>query len=167
MGTVYLAHDANLKRQGRAQVPAGGNGPVIRKPLPDCFGRRGPPARSIIRISPRFTRSATTQASRSLRWRTTRGKLSLLALPRGPLTTMAEIARLVEQVADALDAAHAAGIVHRDLKPSNLMLTTTGQVKVLDFGLAKIERGETVRSSPRAGSTMGTAAYMSPRTGRR
>ena len=89
------------------------------------------------------------------------GETLAARLARGPLT-MAEIARLVAQVADALDAAHAAGIVHRDLKPSNLMLTTTGQVKVLDFGLAKIETGETVTQLTRAGSTMGTAAYMSP-----
>ena len=82
-------------------------------------------------------------------------------LARGRLT-MAEIARVVAQTANALAAAHAAGIVHRDLKPSNLMLTTAGQVKVLDFGLAKIEIDETATLLTREGSTMGTAGYMSP-----
>ena len=76
---------------------------------------------------------------------------------------MAEIGTIVVQMADALKAAHAANIVHGDLKPSNLMLTTTGQLKVLDFGLAKIETGEKATQLTRAGSTVGTAAYMSPK----
>jgi formylglycine-generating enzyme required for sulfatase activity/dienelactone hydrolase len=82
-------------------------------------------------------------------------------LARGQMA-IAEVARLLVQVADALHAAHSAGIVHRDLKPSNLMLTTTGQLKVLDFGLAKIEMAETVTQLTVPGSTVGTAAYMSP-----
>jgi eukaryotic-like serine/threonine-protein kinase len=77
-----------------------------------------------------------------------------------------EIVRIGEQIADALDEAHLQEIVHRDIKSQNVMINRRGQVKVLDFGLAKvsekIESEESTRVKTSPGVVMGTVAYMSP-----
>lgn len=100
------------------------------------------------------------------------GKTLLDLIPKGGLR-VPQLLNYGVQMADALSAAHAAGIIHRDLKPGNVMVTDSGLVKVLDFGLAKLERGpatiagddiETVVQEAMTveGSIMGTVSYMSP-----
>jgi len=99
-----------------------------------------------------------------------------LARGRIPLEDALPIAR---QIAEALEEAHEHGIVHRDLKPANVELTPEGQVKVLDFGLAKalggdgdahhsdVSRSPTLtREGTEAGVILGSAAYMSPEQAR-
>jgi len=79
-------------------------------------------------------------------------------IEQGPLG-IAELMDIAIQIGEGLAAAHEADITHRDIKPANIMLTKRGEVKILDFGLAKL-RGQTRLT--KEGTTLGTAAYMSP-----
>ncbi|MDQ6739330.1 MAG: protein kinase, partial [Actinomycetota bacterium] len=84
---------------------------------------------------------------------------------------LSEVLKIAIQVAEGLSMAHAAGIIHRDLKPSNIIVSETGLVKVLDFGLAKLTEAGTqsedattrfLQAETAEGTVMGTPAYMSP-----
>lgn len=86
-----------------------------------------------------------------------RGETLKEKIARGPLP-IEEAVDYAMQIAEGLAKAHEAGIVHRDVKPANVMVTDEGRVKIVDFGLAKMQDV----SLTRAGVALGTAAYMSP-----
>src|SRR5271170_2000803 len=165
MGEVYKARDTKLKRE------------VALKVLPDSFA--SDPERMA-----RFQREAEVLASLNhpniaAIYGVEERALVMELVPGAPLQgplpfeTALNYAR---QIADALEAAHDKGIVHRDLKPANVMITPAGVVKVLDFGLAAVSQSSdpsnpanspTLTISPtRAGTILGTAAYMSPEQAR-
>src|SRR5688572_2381404 len=160
MGTVYLADDTSLKRRvalkflrADAQDSAEGAARLLKEARAASVLDH-PHIATIYEIGEYGGRPFIAMAHYD-------GETLEARLGRGQMP-FGEIARIVAEMADALAAAHAAGIVHRDLKPSNVMLTGSGSVKVLDFGIAKVETAETATNLTAAGSTLGTAGYMSP-----
>src|SRR5207302_373049 len=109
-------------------------------------------------------------ASISWPWSLFAGRALDQLIPRTGLK-ISDLLKYAIPVADGLTRAHAAGIVHRDLKPGNIMIGDDGQVKLLDFGLAKLtefsdssdaDLTRTVRPETEEGTIVGTVFYMSP-----
>lgn len=83
--------------------------------------------------------------------------LSQLIKKQTQFTTQG-VSNLITQLLDALQHAHSKGVIHRDIKPSNVMLTASGEIKITDFGIARIESSDITKT----GTVIGTPGYMSP-----
>jgi serine/threonine-protein kinase len=171
MGEVYRATDTKLNRD------------VALKILPEQFA-------SDAQRMGRFQREAEVLASldhpnigqiygieeagatKALVLQLIEGPTLAEKIAQGPIP-IEEALKIALQIAEGLEAAHEKGVIHRDLKPANIKVTPEGQVKILDFGLAKALEGEAPDSSlsqsptltnaaTQAGVILGTAAYMSP-----
>ncbi len=88
------------------------------------------------------------------------GRMLKDIIREGPVAP-AEAARIIEGVLTALEYSHRAGVVHRDIKPGNIMITTTGQVKVMDFGIARAV-SDSSATVAQTSAILGTAQYFSP-----
>jgi eukaryotic-like serine/threonine-protein kinase len=162
MGSVYLAEDTSLQRRVALKFLAPS---IVSSPEASARLIREARAASVLDHPHIGTIYEIGQAEEQpfIAMAFYEGETLAARLARGPLP-IADVARIVAEIADALAAAHAVGIVHRDLKPSNLMLSASGHVKVLDFGVAMFSSGETETMArlTHAGTTVGTASYMSP-----
>jgi eukaryotic-like serine/threonine-protein kinase len=170
MGEVYRAKDQKLGRE------------VAIKVLPDAFGQ------DPVRVA-RFEREARAAAALNhpnicaiydisehegrpfIVMELMTGQTLEARLSKQGRLECDEVLELSTQLAEGLDVAHAAGIVHRDIKPANIFIVDRGQVKILDFGLAKTHLSNVAQTLTVSydvgqltgqGTTLGTVAYMSP-----
>ena len=172
MGVVYRAIDTSLGRS------------VAIKVLPEHCARDAE-RRSRFEREARLLAALNHKNIAAIHGLETHGEFCFLALEFVPGETLeerlareapdlAEALRIVRQLAEALEAAHDRGIIHRDLKPANVKITPRGEVKVLDFGLAKAldvlaagpDAPTAMLDETESGVILGTAAYMSPEQAR-
>src|SRR5579863_5891559 len=159
MGEVWRARDPRLGRDVAIKVSA--------QQFTDRFERE---ARAIAALNHPSICTLHDVGPNYLVMELVEGPTLAERIAQGPIP-LEEALAIARQIADALEAAHEKTVVHRDLKPANVKIKPGGQVKVLDFGLAKSgEFAELTSDSPTmltvAGMVLGTAGYMAPEQAR-
>ncbi len=168
MGKVYLAEDLRLGRKVALKIP-----PAELASDPQRLERYEREARAVAALNhPNIVTLHSIEEADGIRFLTMElvdGQNLAKHIPAQGVS-VEELFELAIPMADALSAAHEAGITHRDLKPENIMVTEGGQIKILDFGLAKLRQkgpqgGEVehlTQTLTQEGMVMGTVPYMSP-----
>ncbi|MDQ2978355.1 MAG: protein kinase [Acidobacteriota bacterium] len=166
MGEVYRARDDRLGRDVAIKVP-----PEALARDPVALARFEREARAVASLAhPNVLDLHDFGTDHGICYAVTElleGETLRARLAGGPLRWR-EAVEIVTAVADGLAAAHERGIVHRDLKPENIFLTTEGRIKILDFGLARVDREKASEASSflatgtDTGTLLGTVGYMSP-----
>jgi serine/threonine protein kinase/Flp pilus assembly protein TadD len=171
MGAVYIAEDTLLGRRVAIKLPTNG---ANKRHSYSRFLReaRAVSALSHPHIATIYDYGETAEGQPFIVMELVNGQ-TLGELLAEESLTLGRAVRIISDVADALSEAHARGIIHRDIKPSNIIINRQGQVKVLDFGLAKQLRDESSQSTDpnaqtlrethtQSGILVGTPLYLSP-----
>jgi serine/threonine protein kinase/tetratricopeptide (TPR) repeat protein len=157
MGTIFRARDSELDETVALKFLTGEIGPeMASRFVQEIKAARGVSHPNVVKV---FTLE---------KWRDHRfivmEYIDGVALPRylqrTPVPARADRLRLAIQITGAIEAAHQTGIIHRDIKPENILVTSGGEAKVLDFGIARAEaKGHTLTAT---GTVLGSPMYMSP-----
>jgi tetratricopeptide (TPR) repeat protein/predicted Ser/Thr protein kinase len=157
MGAVYKARDRELDRLVAVKVvrrDLAGHASIMQRFKQELILARKITHRNVVRIFD----LGVSDGFRFITMEYIDGR-DLSSLLDERKLTPEETVKILRQVCDALEAAHAEGVIHRDLKPQNIMIESGGRVVVMDFGLA---RSMEATGLTQAGAVMGTPAYMSP-----
>lgn len=164
MGVVYRAWDPDLRRMVAVKVISGSREGLVDDRVFERFAREARSAASLAHPNIVTIHDFGRDASRRpyIVMELIEGESMAQMIRSSAPPSLLHRARLIVELCEGLAYAHEHGVVHRDIKPANLMITATGVLKILDFGLARLTDDLTETGLTLSGAVMGTPQYMSP-----